>query len=245
MTQTYRLSPDRYKKLQQKINLSSVVLFLITVAILYLYNMDRAYNLRSAGISLTVGIVLFGLRYTLGNKRRRKILESYKLTLTENELSCEQLYRQPVTISLNSIVSISKNANGMLIKGFDPGSAITVPSSLEDYDSFAEKISAYMPVSGDEQGFWKKSGPGLLALMQFILFIAFCVIRDRTWSIVTGILLLPFLIRNIIYLQKNRQASRLTLVLIILVTAAVLIALLEKITGANIFRLVADTLNGR
>lgn len=77
-------------------------------------------------------VVFFGVYRSM--KNQKSLFESYKLTITNNLITREQLNTPSISIYFNEIKEIAKYKNGSLtITGKDTAELIIIPFQIENY----------------------------------------------------------------------------------------------------------------
>jgi hypothetical protein len=184
-------------------------------------------------IPLFVVVIWIGLYR--GLKKQKQLLETYKITITDNVISREQVNTPTISLYFNEINVISKEAHGgFTIKGPRPGELIVIPKQIENIDLLEKELQNIRPVSMTSQiPFFQRYGL-LLGVVNLTLMVLIYKSSNKwivgmaglffgcimTWSYLS-------ILRSKNIDDQTKKGLRLTL----LVTVAVLIYVILKLGG--------------
>ncbi|MBW4470779.1 MAG: hypothetical protein KME45_10305 [Stenomitos rutilans HA7619-LM2] len=146
MTTTYRLSPEFFRQMKQRMLLTMIPTFTIAMVIGILVA-DRG-KLSSTSlflIPLFSVILFFSVRNTI--KEQQKRWSSYGLILREDALSRIQDGFPGVIIDRSEIAKITEyTGRELLIQGSNKNLQIFVPATLESYTTLKEQLEQWHPI---------------------------------------------------------------------------------------------------
>ena len=161
-------------------------------------------------IPIIICVLAYGINK--GIKRQKEIFESYKLTITDNEVIREQANTPTIVIPNNSIKSIKKNSNGTLtIIGTNPTKTIGVPPQLENFKKLSQLLSDFSPINdSSNMSFIHKYKGILVSLIMILLMIAVYTSTNKLIVGLSGAILTLGLGYSLYLIQISKNIDRKT-----------------------------------
>ncbi len=237
--QTYSIRPDGFKAIKKQILLRTVP-FLILAATLGIAISDNntSGNQDSPNvlpIVIPFIILLIGFSLYTGLKRQKLIFNSYKLTVSQNQIVREQLNTQKISIYHLDIREITKQKNGgLIIKGKDPLDNIYVPAQIDNYMHLEKVLNDIHPVTNKLNSSFLEKFQALIGLLTLVLFWIVYTADNKIVIGFSGPALIAILIWSFVKIQKNKnidkRAKSMSWIFLI-VLFSIIVLTLTKLTG--------------
>ncbi|HXB93376.1 MAG TPA: hypothetical protein VNU72_13855 [Puia sp.] len=147
--QQFKISEEAYKQYRKKwlaIFIPSV--FLITGGAVTLSFVSDKSDLHSLPFAL--GAVVLFLSFSIYNsaKKQKKLMLSYCITISEGEITREQLNTPGLTINFMEIKEIVKTRKGsFMIKGRTRTDLIVIPFIIDDHAAMEQQLATLAPIT--------------------------------------------------------------------------------------------------
>lgn len=154
---------------------------------------------------LTIPVIIILFVYSTFNalKKQKEILESYKLTITENEITRQQANAPDVIISRNFIGSISKTSKGdIIIKGIDANEQIAVPLLIDRFDELEQLLTSWKEFSLPEKSFLQRNLTAVI-VVGLASLIAVNTITNKALLLVSAAVFCATMIWSATELRRN------------------------------------------
>ena len=128
--------------------LITIVPMIIVVTIFLLTNiLNNKHNNDDTWLYvLPIFAIMFGISIYRSMKKQKKFLETYKVTISDNEITREQMNTPPLTISFMEIKEIIKSEKGHYsIKG-SGRDIIYIASFIEKPEELEQRLQALAPI---------------------------------------------------------------------------------------------------
>ena len=210
--QEFTVKKGSFREIRRKLIAILVVLYL-TIALLLSYaafsNPSRGE--RNNSLLYTAVILTAVLSFTGYNSVRRQgqIFESYRLTITEHEITREQLRTPTITIAKASVKEIVKGSNGaFVIRGDSRLNAIIVPAQLERREDLQAILAEIQPIITKTSTPWLAKFLLPIAMLFVVLIFAGFINENKIISGISGLALAGLMLWGFIVIQRSKQFDR-------------------------------------
>ncbi|WP_162996477.1 hypothetical protein [Mucilaginibacter celer] len=233
----FKLDPLQYPALQKKMLIRSVSLVTILLIALSVYTMRDANN---NDVTFWVGylifmILLYSFLMSRAFKKRRKIYESYSITIGEQGITRKQDKWADLYIPLTEITAIEKKTNGnFVIKGIsnDPLKKINIIKQIEDYERLEEVLANIKPITLNVKTLWWEKYSFLLSLIIVIPLLGVYVVDNKIVvgiSAAISVATLVYIFFNILKYRNSVKSLKRSLWTIPLIIISVLVVAYFKL----------------
>jgi len=235
--QEFRISEAGFKKLKRRMLLLSIIPLVIVVTIFSLTNMlgGKHDTDNSWLYALPIIAILFGISSYRSSKKQKKFLETYKVTISDNEITREQMNTRPLTISFMEIKEIIKSAKGhFTIKGAGSRDIIYIASWIEKPEELEQRLQALAPIQARAKDPWRVKYRWAIMIPVVASMLGLFISDNRIIAGISGAVLTGFIIWLIyeIFTNKNMPttAKRRSWIFFIMLIA-IIYATYAKLTG--------------
>ena len=235
--QQFKIGEDGYKKFRKRWLTIMLPLLTGTAVLVLLLN---TYSARTTEVNvlpylIPILAVWFGFGIFRSLRKQKKLLMSYRLTISEEGITREQMNTPPLSISFMEIKEIIKTKKGgFMIKGVDRTDVILVPYMIDDPEMLEERLQALAPITYNaKEPLYRKYGMVLFALALGMMLCVYTV-TNKIMVAICAILLVGLFVWAFyeIRVSKNvpRNAKRSSWFFLIVVVAILYMTYL-KLTG--------------
>lgn len=202
----FKLSPHHLRRVQRHILSFTLPLVLITVSVGLWMSVAASESTKGILPVIPIALVLMGIGVYRGYRREAQLGASFRLRVTDDEMTREVLGVPSITITRSQITRIERQPSGQLtIHAIEPTIALGIPPDLDDYTSFAAHLEAWHPItpvpSKQFTAFARTAAAGIVVLT---LMAVTLVSRQPILVTVSGITLIAILVACIL-LARNHQ----------------------------------------
>jgi hypothetical protein len=232
--QTFTTRANGFPAIRKKVLMRMLPVFAITfsvaVGISLFQQSDNKETMQSVLMGYMVGgLLIFGGRVFMEIKKRRKIYDTYSLTIDDLQIVREQHNTPAITTYLDNVTDIIKLKDGsFIIKGKQSTTQITVPAQMDNYDQLEQALNQIKPVTTDTSSLL---GAKLRAFLFLPIFGSLLIINNVENKVVVAIaafVAVGLVLWNFITVQRNKNIDRVSknmswismLVLVAVVAAA-------------------------
>lgn len=210
-TLVFRLNPESYPALRKKVIIKTTLLMLVlwgAVSFMILKDGDED----GTAIWFIAGMaILYGYLIFKTSKKRKKLYESYTLTIDEFSIMRKQDGFADMQIPLSEITTIEKNAeNRFVIRGKSraPLERILIPRQICDYDRVEELLAGVKPIAVNlKPDYWDK-----YSLWLSLIFIApilgVYIADDKKVVSICAAITITMLVYSIFYMLKYKNTVK-------------------------------------
>jgi hypothetical protein len=178
--------------------------------------------------------VYFGFNLTRMYRKQKTMLQSYRLTITENEIIREQMNTPPLTISFMEVKEIMKTRKGsFLVRGISRSDLIQIPAWVDDAADLEEQLQSFSSVTTAKNFMRRQYGALAIRLLALAMLIAIGVVKDQLIVGICGALLIGLIIWGINEIRVNKNmpvnAKRRSMVVYTLIAIVVVFNLISKL----------------
>lgn len=202
----------------------------LTINLMSTHNSDGITPLIIAAAVLAY----LGFAMTRVFKKQKKMLQSYRLTITENEIIREQMNTPPLTVNFMEVKEIMKTRRGsFIVRGVSRTDLIQIPYWVDDLASLEEQLQTFSTITTANNFMLRQWGVLGIRLAALAMFILMGVVTNRTVAAIFGVLLIGLIIwgLNEIRVNKNMTVSskRRSTVVYFLIAIVVVFQLISKL----------------
>jgi hypothetical protein len=235
--QEFRISEAGFKKLKRRMLLLSIIPLVIVVTIFSLTNMlgGRHDTDNTWLYVLPLFPIMLGISSYRSIKKQKKFLETYKVTISDNEITREQLNTPPLTISFMEIKEIIKSEKGhFTIKGAGSRDIIYVANWIEKPEELQQQLQALAPIQARTKDPWHVKYKWAIVIPMMASMLGLFFSNNKIIAGISGAVLVGFIAWLIyeIFTNKNFPTTAKRRVWIFFVMlAAIIYATYTKLTG--------------
>ena len=179
--------------------------------------------------------IIFGFGTYRTLKRQKQFLMSYSVTISDNEITREQMKTPPLTISFMEIKEIVKFEKGsFVVKGASRTDIIHIPTWIEDREELEEYLQALAPIKVHTKDPWHVKYRWVLSILVLGMMLAFYLLDNKIIVGICGVALVGLVIWAIYFVltSKNIPVSGKRRVWIyFLILASIIYATYTKLAG--------------
>lgn len=238
MTEQYKIKAEGFGEIRKQIIIRTIPMGLIALAVgigISVYNSDGQDNQVSVlpiVIPICLGALAFGI--SKGLNRQKLLFESYKLSISNDEIIREQTNTPTIRIPYSDINSIIKDDKGNFsIKGNKALDIIGVPSQIENYEQLEKLLNQILPIETKNQVSSNQKYQILSVLLTLGFMATIYISTNKFFVGISGTLLSGILIWSFIQVQRNKNIDNKTKrgsYLTILVLFSVIVTMIVKLT---------------
>jgi len=177
--------------------------------------------------------VYFTFSLTRMFKKQKTMLESYRLTITENEITREQMNTPPLTISFMEVKEIMKTRKGsFIVRGISKTDLIQIPAWVDDTAGIEEQLQTFSTITTAKNFMRRQYGALAIRLAALGILIAISMVNDRTVVAILGAVLIGLIIWGLNELRINKNvtvnAKRRSMVVYTLIAIVVVFEVISK-----------------
>jgi hypothetical protein len=178
--------------------------------------------------------VYFTFSLTRMFKKQKTMLESYRLTITENEITREQMNTPPLTISFMEVKEIMKTRKGsFIVRGISKTDLIQIPAWVDDTAGIEEQLKTFSTVTTAKNFMRRQYGALAIRLLGLAMLIVIGVVKDQLIVGICGALLIGLIIWGLNEIRVNKNmptnAKRRSMVVFTLIAIVVVFNLISKL----------------
>jgi hypothetical protein len=237
--QQFKIRQDGFTEIKKQMLIRTIPIMLVAVIvgiiISSLNSKDKQTDINVLPIVIPLIAASVGFGLYRGVNRQKSLFDSFKLTLTENLITREQLNTPIVSIYFNEIKEIVKNRNGSFtIKGSNTTDIINVPLQIENYSELEAKLSQIKPViTQSTQPFLQKYSI-VLSLLTIGLMLCVYTMTNKILVGVCGTLLIVLMTWSFYEVQRSKNIDTKTkrnMWWVLLVLVSVIAVMIMKLSG--------------
>jgi heme O synthase-like polyprenyltransferase len=205
----FKIKLEGIEKIKRKTLIMILVGTIIGIAVTILIgHMHPGSKFKAVQIIL-IPIIASCIHYYRLSKRRKEMLASFLITISNTSIKREQKNTPVIEIAFNDINQIINKSDGsFIIKGRTSQDIIYVPYYMENYDTLQKALYRIMPVKGNiKQSILNKYGL-LLIILLFVSSNIVFFLKDKILVTMAGITLTPISIWYIIMVQKSKNVDK-------------------------------------
>ncbi|WP_431213458.1 hypothetical protein ACQ86N_00540 [Puia sp. P3] len=177
--------------------------------------------------------VYLGFSVTRIFKKQKKMLESYRLTITENEIVREQMNTPALTINFMEVKEIMKTRKGsFLVRGVSRTDLIQIPYWVDDLDGIEQQLQTFSTVTTAKSFMLRQYGVLAIRLAALGMLIAISTVNDKAVVTILGAVLIGLIIWGLNELRVNKNvtvnAKRRSMVVYTLIAIVVVFEVVSK-----------------
>lgn len=237
--QVFKFRQDGFKEIKKKILLRSIPLLLIAgavgITISTINSKQKENDVNVLPIIIPLIAAALGVGLYRGVNRQKALLESYKLTITNNLVTREQLNTPTISIYFNDIKEIAKHKNGSFtIKGKEAVDLIGIPAQIDDYYKLETALQQIQTIVVKDKVSFLQKYQSLTGLVTLGLMLCVYTVSNKLIVALTGSALVALMVWSFIKIQSSKNVDNKTkrsTWLVVLVLASVIAVMVFKLTG--------------
>lgn len=200
----------KFKKRYLAIIIPMVVVFIGIMAATTMRTADPAGTGNTFLFVIPIVAAYFAFTFYRSFRKQMKILKSYSLTVTDGEITREQLDTPPLTISFMAVKEIVKTKKGVyFVRGLDRTEVILIPNLIDNPGELEERLQALAPISTKStEPFYRKYSALIFLLLGIGLLIGTGAATNPAIAGICCGLLDALLIWGFIEINRNTNLPR-------------------------------------
>jgi hypothetical protein len=183
--------------------------FLICMAYFILTDVTNTEGHLSLLLTLALVIPLLIISGVSAIRRQKKLFESFRLIITEDSISREQINTPTITLHKDRVREIRKLSNGTIcIIGDSKLNVIGVPKQIERGEELERLLSEIKPLTTKNHGAGRAYLQVFLALLCLGLAGAGMASEDEILSSFSAIVICAMLIVSFVVIQLSKNADK-------------------------------------
>jgi len=237
--QTFKIKRDGLGKKILLQSLPSILLIVIIMTAMGVINGEFINLSRPATYipELVFFPCLFAFSLWLGIKKRKKLLESYELTISDRLICREQLNTPDISILVTEVVEIAKHPKGgFSIRGSRNNGTIIIPVHIDNYNELEAALQQIHPITTKSNLAYLQKFRFLFSLISVGLMLCVYMATDKIIVGVAGSLFAALGTWNMIRIQKDKNIDRSTkrrMWIYLLAFASVISVTIIKVTAST------------
>jgi len=239
--QQFKIGVEGYKKLRKRWLSITLPAMCISALIFLIPNILGSKG--QTGDTWLYMVAIFPIIFGIGTyrtlKRQKKFLESFSVTISDNEITREQMNTPPLTINFMEIKEISKFEKGSyMVKGAGRGDIINIPTWIEDREELEKLLQALAPIKVHTKDPWHLKYRWVLSVIALGLMLAVYFVDNEIVVGISGALLAGLIIWAIYFVLTSKNIptnSKRRVWRYFLILAFVIYATYTKLTGIPLF----------
>ena len=207
-TQQFKIGEEGYKKFRKRWFTIIIPLFTVVLVVIILINSLSPANgeINTLPFVFPVILIFFGFSLSRGLRKQKKLLLSYSVTVSDNEITREQLNTQRLSISFMEIKEIIKSEKGnFTIKGVGRTDVIHIPYWIDNSAALEECLKTLAPITIVTKDPFYKKYRTLLTIPALGAMVAVITVTNKIIVGICGVLMIGLLIWSFyeIRISKN------------------------------------------
>jgi len=206
--QEFRISEAGFKKLKRRMLLLTIIPFVIVVTIFSLTNiLGSKHDTDNTWLYvLPIFPIMLGISSYRSIKKQKKFLETYKVTISDNEVTREQMNTPPLTISFMEIREIIKSEKGhFTIKGAGSRDIIYVANWIENPEELEQRLQALAPIQARSKDPWHLKYRWAIIIPGMAAALGLFISDNKIIAGICGVALAGFIIWLIYEILTNKN----------------------------------------
>jgi hypothetical protein len=235
--QQFKIGEEGYKKFRKKWFATIVPLVAIIAVVIIVMNTLSSQNteVNTLPIVLPVVLILIGFSLYRGLSQQKRLLESYSVTISDNEITREQLNTRPLSINFMEIKEIIKSEKGnFTIKGISRTDIIHIPYWIDNPAALEQRLETLAPITVNIKDPFYKKYAFLLTLLAMAAMVAVYAVTNKVIVGICGTLVTGLLIWSLYEIRTSKnvpEKTKRSSWVIIIVIASIMYATYVKLTG--------------
>lgn len=237
--QVFKIRQDGFKEIRNKMLSRSIPMLLIAgavgITISTINSKQKENDVNVLPIIIPVIAAALGFGIYRGVNRQKALFESYKLTITNNLITREQLNTPTISIYFNDIKEITKHKNGgVTIKGKETVDLIGIPEQIDDYLLLETALQQMHPIVVKDKVSFMEKYQSLTGLVTVGLMLCVYTVNNKIIVVLTGSTLVVLMVWSFIKIRSSKNVDSKTkrsVWCILLILASVIAVMIFKLTG--------------
>jgi hypothetical protein len=208
--QQYSINKGEVVRMGRKVQVKILFFMILIVAAAVVISTTNSKDAASAstGMYIFVPIIIAVLAYSFfrTKNRNRYILETYRLTITNNLITREIEGFPEISIYFNEVTEIIKRKNGSFtIKGKTKGDLIGVPSEIENYTELEKRLNEIKTITQNVRGSFLERFPYVLIVSVIASMACVYTLKNKIIVTIIGVIFSAFVLWAFIEVRKNKN----------------------------------------
>ena len=208
----------------------------ITISIINTKHDQNDVNVLPVMIPVVVLVLAFGIYR--GVNAQKLLFESYRLTITNNLITREQLNTPTISIYFNEIQEIVRYKNdSFTIRGNHTADVIFIPPQIGNRSRLELLLQQIQPIVDKANGSFMEKYRTLISLLAIGLMVCVYTVNNKIVVGLAGIILVAFMIWSFVQFRRDKNIdhrTRRTGWYLLLVIASVIAVMIIKLSAHGI-----------
>jgi hypothetical protein len=236
--QQFRIGEAGFKKLRKRMLTIFLPLVVIVVLAMVLINFlgPKGETGDTWWYIAPILIVFYGFSFYRSFKKQKQYAQSFCITISDNEITREQLNMRPLTINFMEIKEIIKSKNGhYIIKGAGSKDVIYIANWIDNTGELEQRLQAFAPIKVREKDPWRQKFKWVLMILAIGMMVALYTLDNKIIVGISGTALTGLMIWIIYQVFTNKNipiSTRRAAWVLFIILASIVYATFGKLTGA-------------
>lgn len=206
----FTIHPEGMKQLQKKTIIRLTILFAFIMGLILFLNAPSETEEQQVNTLPYLAVLFLGITgFSIYNglQRQKRMLSSYKLTITDDAITREMANVPTITIPKAEVTDIIKNDSAYTIIGTSKINAIGIPAQVNDAATLEELLMHVRPLTVKSSRQWLNKYAWYVMLPAMgVMFLAFRS-TNETISLLGGAAIVVVLTYSLIVIQRSKNVD--------------------------------------
>lgn len=204
----FKVSQEGYNKLIKKwlIIMIAVLGVVLSIYIATAIISHKPGEFDPSPIVIPVVAVIVGFSVFRGIRKQRRIFLSYCVTITDSDITREQINIRPLSINFMEVREIIKTKKGgFMIKGRSSTDVIHIPYVIDNPASLEERLKTFAPITVWEKDPWHLKYRWVISLLAVGVWVATFTVENKPVSVICGLSAIALILWAFIFILRSKN----------------------------------------
>jgi hypothetical protein len=232
----YKIREGGFKEIKKQLLIRSLPIMLLAAAfgiiITFINSKSTTADVNVLPIIIPLIAIALAFGLYLGINRQKDLLRSYRLTLTNNLITREQVNTPTVSIYFTDVDQIVKNKNGsFIVKGKTATDLIVIPAQIEEYTELENLLLQIKPFSTKSNSFFQRYSI-IISILTLVLMLCVYTSTNKTIVALSGTTLVAILAWSFYVTRKSKNIdvkTKRSMWWVLIVMASIITVMIAKL----------------
>lgn len=210
MSEIFLIRENGFNETKKELIIKTIPILLISmlfgIGIVYFNTKEKEDLYMALPFILPIYLFALGFGVSRGLKRQKLLFQSYKLTISENNIVREQINTSTINIQFVDIQSISKNKKGSYtVKGKTTSETILIPAQIENHENLELSLNQIKPIEQLTQPPFDEKYKIPILLLMLICMATVYISFNKILVGISSVIVCALLIWSSIKILKNKN----------------------------------------
>lgn len=210
MSEIFLIRENGFNETKKELIIKTIPILLISmlfgIGIVYFNTKEKEDLYMALPFILPIYLFALGFGVSRGLKRQKLLFQSYKLTISENNIVREQINTPTINIPFVDIQSISKNKKGSYtVKGKTTSETILIPAQIENHENLELSLNQIKPIEQLTQPPFDEKYKIPILLLMLICMATVYISFNKILVGISSVIVCALLIWSSIKILKNKN----------------------------------------